>query len=481
MISGAGFGTFWEPVNSALSRIRKIQSYLEEQDLLRNAQGKLPLWHRSVHFWALVFRSFGKNRGPVRAAALAYTTLLALIPLLALVASITTGMLQAKDKASTSESLQSFVDRVIEYAAPQLSLIPKEGDKTSRQKVVENIMAYIQQMNTGTLGVTAGVALVFIAISLLSTVERMFNDMWGVSRGRTWFARIVQYWATISLGPLFLFTALGLTTTGHLASTQAWIHKTPLGGFLRTVVPFIVLTVFLTLFYRLMPATKVKWYAAAVGGIVGGCALQLNNLFNVIYISKVVTYSKIYGGISVVPIFLVGLYFSWLIVLFGAQVAYAYQNRLAYVQERQAETINQRGKEFIALRLATAIAQAFHNGQKPPTRLELSSSLGVPSQLACQVLGALVSSRLLVEVSGEELGYVPGRPINRISVEDILQAMRAGQGTELSTTEDAERAMLREEYDRVMLAEMHAAGAVSLENLVLRGEALPRVMPESAG
>lgn len=475
-------------MNSALTRIRKIQSYLDEQDLLRH-QGKLPFWHRSIHFWALVFRSFGKNRGPVRAAALAYTTLLALIPFLALVVSLTTGLLQAKDKATTAEALHGFVDRVIDYVAPQLNLLTLSDKpevqtadleerqiqkEISRRTVVNNIMEYIERINSGTLGVTAGLVLVFVAISLLSTVEKMFNDMWGVSRGRTWFARIVQYWATISLGPLFIFTALGLTTTGQLASSQQWILRTPLGAVLVKLVPFIVLTIFLTLFYRLMPATKVKWYAAGAGGLVGGVLLQLNNLFSVIYISKVVNYSKVYGGLSVVPIFLLGMYFSWLIVLFGAQVAYAYQNRMAYVQERQAETINQRGREFIALRLMTAIAQAFYHGHKPPTRIELSTSLGVPSQLACQVLGSLVSSRLLVEVSGEELGYLPGRPIDKMTVEDVLQALRVGHGTELSTTDDPERAMLREEYERVLLAEMHAAGAMTVQNLVVRAEAIPR-------
>ena len=107
----------------------------------------------------------------------------------------------------------------------------------------------------------------------------------------------------------------------------------------------------MTLIYRLMPATKVLWSAALVGGAVGGTLPQLNNLFSVIYVSRVLTYSKIYGSLGAVPIFLVGLYFSWIIILFGAQVAYAFQNRTAYVQEKQAETINQRGREFVALRM----------------------------------------------------------------------------------------------------------------------------------
>jgi membrane protein len=242
---------------------------------------------------------------------------------------------------------------------------------------------------------------------------------------------------------------------------------------LGPLLSFIVLSIFLTLFYRLMPAAKVKWNAAAFGGVVGGALLQLNNLFNVVYLSKVVSYSKIYGGLGVVPIFLLGLYFSWMIILLGAQAAYAYQNKQAYAQEKQAELINQRGREFAALRLMTHIGQTFYLGQKPPNRLIMANALAIPSQLAAQILNMLVGSKLLVEVSGEETGYAPGRPIDKITVEDILCALRVGHGSELLTADDPTRAVLREQFDRIVLAEMHAAGSVTLQNLVMRAASLP--------
>lgn len=464
-------------MNAALAKIKQIRGYLDEKDFVEQANARLPWWRRALHFWGLVFRSFTKNRGPVRAAALTYTTLLAMIPFLALVVSITTGLLQAGDQQGTSATLQRLIDRSIDTIAPQLNLMPKgdaEETAITRATVVKNVMEYIGRINSGKLGVTAGLVLVFIAISLLSTVETMFNDIWGVTRGRTWFARIVQYWATISLGPLFLITALGLTTTGQLASTQQWILTTPfLGTFITKLVPFAVLTIFLTLFYRLIPATKVKWDAAFMGGLIGGGLLQLNNMFNVVYLSKVTSYSKIYGSLSVVPIFLLGLYFSWIIVLLGAQVAYAYQNKRAYLQEKQAETINQRGREFIALRLITAIGQSFASGAKPPTRIEMCRHMGIPTQLAAQVLTSMASARVIVEVPGEETAYLPARPLELISLEDVLNAMRVGQGSDLATSDGPERALLRQEYERILLAEMHAAGSVTLKDVVQRAAALP--------
>lgn len=517
-------------MNSTFERIKKLQEILDEKAYLQGGE-KLPLWRRIAHFWVLVVRSFLRNRGPVRAAALAYTTVLSLIPVLAVVVSISTGFLQ-NDEGNTIERL---LDKFVAYVAPQLDLIQadEKNGAMNRQAVVEKIQTYIETVNSGTLGLTAGLALVFIAVMVLSNVEATFNDIWGVTRGRTWSARVIQYWAAITLGPIFIVTAMALTSVSTtqdkaaamqstnrvalvtnvsvtnfaaltngvnlsagvevpltnlpgLSTNVVAVKRTERPGFLKRAqiffagsvlgptLSFIVLSIFLTLLYKLMPATKVKWDAAFVGGVVGGGLLQLNNLLNVIYLSRVVQYSKIYGSLGAVPIFLLGLYFSWMIILLGAQVAYAYQNRQAYLQEKQAESINQRGREFIALRLMTYIAQKFYLGERPPTRFLMSNALGVPSQLTCQVLNALVAAKLLVEVSGDETGYTPGRPVDKITVEDILAALRVGNGSELATAEDPTRLVLREQYDRVVLAEMHAAGAVTLQNLVMRVASLPQ-------
>jgi membrane protein len=542
-------------VNSTFERIKKIQEILDEKAYLQESS-KLPRWRRIVHFWVLVIKSFQRNRGPVRAAALAYTTILSLIPVLAVIVSISTGFLQNDD----GQTVKKILDNFVAYVAPQLDLIQGdaggESGAMNRQAVVEKIQGYIETVNSGTLGLTAGVALVFIAIMVLSTVEGTFNDIWGVTRGRTWSARVIQYWAAITLGPIFIVTAMALTsvattqekqdgpaptTTNKIAlvtnvavtnfataipaatnlqitnrasaarterllneakaavgsnsvsvSTNvvavrkvekvSWwkrVQHKLAGSAVGTLLSFFVLTIFSTLLYRLMPATKVRWDAALVGGLVGGGLLQLNNLLNVIYLSRVVQYSKIYGSIGAVPIFLLGMYFSWMIVLLGAQVAYAYQNKQAYLQEKQAESINQRGREFVALRLMTYIAQCFYLGEKPPSRLTMANVLGVPSQLACQVLGALTSAKLLIEVAGDETGYAPGRPIDKITVEDILSALRVGSGSELATADDPTRAVLREQFERVVLAEMHTAGAVTLQNLVMRVASLPQATQES--
>jgi membrane protein len=421
----------------------------------------------------MVGRSFRANRAPVRASALAYTTLLALIPILAVFVSISTSFL----KKDGEKPIDSFIEKAVTTMAPQLGLT-QTGDPEkaaqNRANVVQNIIAYIDNINSGKLGATAAVALVFVGISLLSTIEATFNDMWGVTHGRPWFQRVVQYWAVLSLGPIFVVTALALTTSTQFARVNHLIEASPfVGAAVFKLLPFVVLIVVLTLFYKLMPNTRVLWVPALVGGAVGGVLLQANSLFSVIYLSKVVSYSKIYGSLGALPIFLVGMYFSWLIVLFGSQVGYAYQNRLAYLQEREAESVNQLGREFVALRMMTYIAQKFDGGAKPPTRTEMSKTLGVPTQLAAQLILPLVHCKLLVEVHGDETGYVPGRPIEKITLENVLSALRSGQGRELTTCDDAARAIVREQFERVLLSECQVANAVTLKTIVSRVNSLP--------
>jgi membrane protein len=224
-------------------------------------------------------------------------------------------------------------------------------------------------------------------------------------------------------------------------------------------------------FYQLMPNTKVHWKAALVGGLIGGTLFHLNNKFSVIYVSRVVTYSKIYGSLGMIPVFLVGLYFSWLIMLFGAQVAYAFQNRRAYLQDKQAENIPPRGREFIALRVMVLVGQRFHRAAEPPTGSQVAAELGLSSRLVSQIVQVLLKARLLVEVSGPEVAYAPARPLEKMTCGDVLEALRAGQGSELLTREDAARGLVRSEFERILHAEQQAASTTTLRELVERGAA----------
>jgi membrane protein len=203
-----------------------------------------------------------------------------------------------------------------------------------------------------------------------------------------------------------------------------------------------------------------------VGAFVGGTAWQLNNIFGFLYVSRVVTYNKIYGGLGLVPVFMAGLYFSWLILLFGAQVAYAFQNRKAYSQDKLVENVNQRGREFIALRLMAFIGERFQSGLAPATTAEISGELKIPSRLVQNILRTLITARLVVEVAGHETGYSPARPLEAINAHHILSAMRAA-GQDLPRHDEI-RAEVFGEFAKIEEAERDAASRVTLLALANR-------------
>jgi len=197
------------------------------------------------------------------------------------------------------------------------------------------------------------------------------------------------------------------------------------------------------------------------------------------FVSRVTSNNAIYGGLGMVPVFMIGLYFGWLILLFGGQVAYAFQNRRVYLQEKQAESVNQRGREFIALRVVTQIAQGFRRGESPPTAVQLGQTIGVPTRLVSNILQILVQNRLVVETQGKEAGFSPARPLNQITAHDILHALRAGVGQELATNDDSARAVVQEGFQQIYAAEKTAGESLTLAALAGPATGVPLARPES--
>ena len=473
------------------------------EDEIFHLEGRL---ERFVHFWALVSRQFIRHRCLVRASALSYSTLIALIPLLAVALSITSSLLKNQDEEKFYQVIDKFVasvtppasiptNSVLENsnsvaavttnsAAAEISLtaetqtnlavtaisLPPPDNRVSAQKeIARQIRNFVQKTQSGALGATGVILLVFAAISLLGRIEETFNDIWGVTRGRNWLYQVQLYSTTIMLGPLLLVTALGLAGGAQFQAVKDFIAQTPIvGKFIFQLLPALFLWLALALIYLLVPNTKVRLNAALAGGAVAGTLLYLNNLFGYLFVSRVFTNIEIYGSFGLVLVFLAGLWFSWLFLLFGAHVAYAFQNRAAYLQDRLADNVNQRGREFVALRIMTSLGQRFQNGLRPATVIQLSAELGIPSRLTQSVLHVLAHMGLVTEVAGAEAAFVPARPLENINAYDILLAMRTGSGQELPLREEPALAEIYGEFTRIEKAERETASAISMLALVNR-------------
>lgn len=503
----------------SLARLLRIVTgtFGTARDELLSFDTTLSRFEKFVHFWVLVCQSFARNRCFVRASSLSYTTMLAMIPMLFVAMSVTNVFLKSEGQERIEQFIQGFVDKVVpELAAaehhepPSAESLPGSNPLTNdfapiwfdvtnfmavahqtnsappapanenlaqtKQTVSKKVAAYIHQFventSTGAVGTLGMLGLLLTAIMTLTRVEETFNDIWGVNRGRNWLARVIQYWAAITLGPLLLLAALGLASGPRFQKTRELISVFPyLDILLSTLLPVLVLCLTFALLYKLMPNTKVDFGAALIGGAIAGVGWHVYNDLGFLLASRVVSASKVYGSIALIPLFMGGLYVAWLTVIFGAQVAYSFQNRSAYLQEKLADNVNQRGREFVALRLMTCIGQRFDRGLPPVTIREISTELGIPGKLAQQVLHTLLAAHLVVEVAGLENGYAPARPLDAINTHHILLAMRAAQGQELDTRDEPVRVEVLGEFARIQAAEEAAASRVTMLALVNRAQA----------
>ena len=164
----------------------------------------------------------------------------------------------------------------------------------------------------------------------------------------------------------------------------------------------------------------------------------------------------------------------------GAQVTYAFQNRQAYVQERKAETVSQRGREFVAVRLMAHLAGRFTTGARPPTASEMAEELRIPLRLVGQIMGVLMQAGLVLEVAGAESGYAPARPLESITLRDLFLAMRGGQDQELVSCDDPARPIVCQEFEAIESVWQGAAAGLTLEALVQRITKSSPVLPVHA-
>lgn len=470
-----------EPVKKGF--FKKVKAIVSEDFSLHRLgqDGDSPLtWmERFVHFWVFASKSFIRNRCMVRASALAFSNLIALVPMLAIAISVSATIL--KEDGKEQKKIDEFITWVVGVIVPPGEPgSGAEGDKADAKEtrldsdthaaVKARISEFVANIRGGALSTTSMVFLIVVVILMLARIEDTFNDIWGVMKGRNWFARITTYWAAMTLGPLLLIAAMTINSGQQMAAVIQWMGNlpTPLNqifGFIVKLMPFFMLSMGFTIFYKLMPNTKVQWGAAFVGGVCGGTLWQLNNLAVVFYVSRVVTNNKIYGSLGMIPVIMASLYFGWLFLLFGAQFAYAFQNRRAYVQDRLVESLSPRGREVVALRIMSEVARRFYSGQGPTSADNLSERLGVPSRLIVSIVETLLDDELVFEINEEDRSYLPARPLWKITFADVIEAVRNGTSANTPEPLEAGSDWVARQYEYVIQAEMRVAGETSLEKI----------------
>lgn len=408
---------------------------------------------RQAQVVSLVARDFFSDHCLLRASALTYSTLLSIVPLLALMFALLKGL---------------GVHNVLEPLILERLAIGSEV-------ILSAIVRYIDNTNVGQLGAVGMVFLIISVLTLLSNIEESFNHIWGVKETRTLLRRFADYFSVVTIGPLFLLAAISMTTT---LESQTFVRKLLDLAFvgqiiflLFKVLPFVVMWAAFAGLYIFMPNTRVNFRAALVGGILGGTLWQIAQWAYVSFQVGVSRYNAIYGTLAALPIFMVWIYVSWLIVLLGLEVTYACQNLRTLRREIRGRDVNFASRELVALTVLLVTAETFHRGEKPWGLERISAELELPPRLARSVVAELLRLGLLSEVQdgdGGEPAYQPGRAPEILPIHEIIESLRADgiNYTELRKT--PEREVIREVEKRIREAGRQSLEGVTLADLVHR-------------
>jgi membrane protein len=333
----------------------------------------------------------------LRAMALTYISLFALVPALVVAFSVVqafTGM----DRIS---------DRVHEFLFENLAV-------GARETIEPYLERFVTNAHLTSAGLVGGALLAWSAVSLFQNVDRAVNDIWGIRRRRSVTQQAVIYWVGLTLGPLLL---AGSVMVSH--ATRTFLTG---GGlrFLAVLAGALLTSTFFSVLYVIVPNTKVRFRAAAAGGLVAGLAWEIAKWGYAFLVARFFHYHAIYGSVAAVPIFLLWLFVSWTILLFGARLAFVAQYASALLR-RSKHAPSKTGKEMLAGEALLRVARAFDLGAPPPDPGDVTTQLGSTAEEAGEALAALRQAGLVVALA--DGGLVPSRPLEKLTLLDVRRAV----------------------------------------------------------
>ncbi len=360
----------------------------------------------------LAVEYFTTKRMMDSAAALTYSTLLAIVPIMAVVFAIARGF-----------GYNKYIETWFREAL------------SSQPQVAEAIIGFVNSYLVHTKsGIFLGIGLLFMlwtVIMLISNIEKAFNDIWQVSTPRSIFRTITDYMAMFLLAPIIIVVTSGISIM--MATFANGIGETLIVGptlrFFLRLLPYIIMSGVFIALYVFMPNTKVKIRSAIIPGILAGVAMQGLQLVYIHSQIWVTGYNAIYGSFAALPLFMLWVQISWTICLFGAELAYTNQNLEKFAFRASTDDLSHRYRLLLSAYLMTLICRRFEEGKKPYTALELKLETNIPIRITHDLLENLTRVHLLSEMTNDEKGteavYQPAESTARLSVGMMIDRLEA--------------------------------------------------------
>jgi membrane protein len=373
------------------------------------------MFHKTLRFvkalLLALFHDMHQGNITLRAMGLVYTTLLSLVPLLALSFSVLKGF-----------GVHNQMEPLL------LRLLAPMGEKAA--ELTQQVLGFVDNVQVGVLGFAGLAILLYTVVSLMEKVEEAFNHVWQVKRPRSLSAQFRDYLSLVLVGPVLIFSALGLwSSLNGMELVQSITTTEPLGQILGTLVqtsPTLLIILAFTFIYLFMPNTRVKPWAAFGGALFAGATWQVAGWLFAVFVVSSGQQTAIYSIFASLFLFMLWLYVSWIIVLTGARLAYYFQYPDAVYLPHQPIVTSAQTSELLAAVVLREIGQRFLSKQAPPTLDELRRSTQVSRFLLETSLEDLISYGILSRDDEDPAHYLLRISPDKLTVEDIRRSFWQG-------------------------------------------------------
>lgn len=368
---------------------------------------------KQLRILILTIRGFAKDKCPLSASALTFYTILSIVPVVAMAFGIAKGF--GFQKLLEKELLEKF---------------------QGQEEVMNRVVAFAHSLLENTKGhMIASIGILFLlwtVIKLLSQIERSFNDIWEVENPRTYGRKFSDYLSIMLISPILFILSSSVTvfiTTQIAVITQkvALIGMfSPVIFFMVKLIPYGLIWILFVFIYMLMPNTKVNFSSGLIAGVIAGTIYQIAQWAYITFQVGMARYNAIYGSFAALPLFLIWIQLSWLIVLFGAEISFAYQYVDTYDFEPDRRFISPAFKKLLSLQIARLIISTFLQAKPPLSAINISKTLEIPIRLVQQILDELVATGILSDTEvkkNKAMSYQPARDINAIAINSVIEAL----------------------------------------------------------
>ena len=388
--------------------LAKINQSIWHEDL-----SKAPVWKsvfiRSVQIIYAVLRDLKDGQLSMRAMSLVYTTVIAIVPFIALIFSVLKGF-----------GLHNEVEPLL------LDSLEALGDK--RFEIVDKVLQFVDNVKVGVLGAVGFALLIYSVIAMMHKIERSFNYTWQIKRDRTLSQRFRDYLSVIFVGPLLILLSVAITTSVNTEAAVSFIELIPFGAsvveFFSRLIPYLIMSLGFAFIYLFLPNTSVRLLAAFVGGLVTAVCWKVMGWGVTQFVANSASNIAIYSAFASVIILMVWMYLGWLVLLVGASVAFYFQNPQYILIRRDAMQLSGENQERLALHIFYLVGLHFKQSLPPWNVDSLAKALRVAPHWVDDMVEFLVAEGFLIKAGENDTKIIPKRSLESIKLQEVLVKIR---------------------------------------------------------